>query len=60
MIWTLKNLMESCNETQAEINKKWVPARPLNWRCRTLKQKLKEALAVFNGKAEAFMWPEGQ
>ena len=59
-MWSVKNLHEHCNETLAEINGKWVPARPLNWKHRSLKQKLKEALAVFNGKAEAFTWPEGQ
>jgi len=60
MIWTLKSLMDSANSTQAEINGKWVPARPLNWTCRTFREKIREAWWVFKGKTEAFTWPENQ
>ena len=59
-MWTLKSLMEHVNSNSAEINGKWVPARPINWTCRTFKERIKEAYAVFTGKAEPFVWPEGQ
>jgi len=59
-MWTLKNLIEHTNTTSAEINGKWVPARPINWTCRTFKERLRESWAVFTGKAEPFIWPEGQ
>lgn len=60
MIWTLKGLMESAGSTSAEINGKWVPARPINWTARTFMERVREAWAVFTGRAEAFTWPEGQ
>ena len=60
MIWTLKDLMNSVACTSAKVGDKWVPARPLNWTCRTLADRFREAWAVFTGKAEAFEWPEGQ
>lgn len=57
MQYTLKQLMTHCQETQAKINGKWVPARPLSgpfsWR-------VKAAWQVLIGKADAFTWPEGQ
>ena len=62
-IWTLKQLDEHINgyaRVQACINGKWVPSRPLNYTCRTLKERFVEAWMVFTGKAEAFIWPEGQ
>lgn len=56
-MYTLKQLMTHCQETQAQINGKWVPARPLSgpfsWR-------VKAAWQVLTGKADAFTWPEGQ
>lgn len=36
----------------------WYPARPINYQCRTLRQRLKEAWMVFRGKADPFIWPE--
>lgn len=59
-MWTLKDLIEHSNTTSTEINGKWVPGRPINWQYRTLKERLKQAWAVFVGKAEAFTWSEGQ
>ena len=50
--------MRHCNTTRAEIDGKWVPAKPLDYR--TLKTKFKEAKAVFKGEADAFTWPCGQ
>ena len=59
-MWNLKNLYDSCSTCQTQINDKQVPARPVNWKYRTLAHRIKEAWAVFIGKAEAFTWPEGQ
>lgn len=59
-MWTLKRLVLSINETSAEINGKWVPARPINWKYRNLKERIQEAWSVFTGKADCFIWPEGQ
>jgi len=59
MIWRLKDLQDR-ETVQTEINGKWVPARPINWTCRSLRVRVKEAWAVFKGEAEAFKWPEGQ
>ncbi len=60
MIWTLKELIKTCSSNQVEINGNWVPARPINYQYRTFSEKVREAWAVFTGKAEAFTWPEGQ
>ena len=57
MIWNLKNLIKD-DHCLAEINGKWVPARPIQYR--TIRQKIKEAWYVFIGKTESFRWPEGQ
>ena len=58
MKWTLKGLQEHCSETTAQINNKWVPARPLNYR--SVKQRIMEAWGVFTGRTDSFSWPEGQ
>ena len=55
----LKDL-QNTSDTLTEINGKWVPARSENYKFRTYGQRLKEAWAVFTGKADAFTWPEGQ
>ena len=59
-MWTLKQLQHP--ETLAEINGKWVPARPLNYKrgYLSLRKRIKHAWAVFMCRAEAFTWPEGQ
>lgn len=57
-MWTLKQLQN--HNTQAQINGKWVPARPINYKYRTLRERLKEAWLVFVGKADSFTWPDGQ
>ena len=59
-MWTLEKLYDHCNTCWTEVNNKWVPSRPINWTCRSFKQRVREAWAVFTGKAEAFTWPEGQ
>lgn len=38
---------------QARIDGMWVLARPINYQCRTLWERLTEAWAVFWGRAEA-------
>jgi len=58
MIHKLRSLQTISD--QACINGKWVSARPENYKFRSLTEKIKEAWAVFTGKAEAFKWPEGQ
>ena len=55
-MYKLRDLQE--HSVSAEINGKWIPARPLQYR--SFMEKLKEAWAVFIGKADAFMWPEDQ
>jgi hypothetical protein len=58
MSWKLKDLMT--HETSTQINGKWMPARPINWKYRTLREKLKDAWSAFTGKADTFLWPGGQ
>lgn len=62
MIWTLKNLVEFSSQNLAHINGKWVPCRPENGKRKyaTMKMRIRAAWMVFNCKAEAFTWPEGQ
>ena len=56
--WTIRYLMKHCQENHAEINGRWVPARPLGpygfwWR-------LQRAWEVFCGRVDVVEWPEGQ
>jgi hypothetical protein len=44
----------------AEINGRWVHARPCNWKYRSLRERFSDAVAVFKGTADAVSWPEGQ
>lgn len=37
-----------------------VPARPIDWKYRTWRERIRDAWAVFTGKADAFRWPGGQ
>lgn len=60
MIWNLDNLIRHCGENRAKINNKWVPARPLNYKYRTFKQKIIEAYKVFKGELDSFKWPGNQ
>lgn len=57
-IFTLNNLIESININHANINNKWVPARPLG--LPTFKSRLRLAWMVFTGKADVLIWPENQ
>ena len=55
------NLIDTTNTNTAYINGKWVPVRPRRDHGLTgLKTRIKDALAVLCGKAEAFTWPENQ
>jgi len=61
-MWKLEQLLQSCKETQAQINGKWVPARPENFKPSylPLRNRLRYAWQVVCGSAETFVWPEGQ
>jgi len=60
-MWTLKQLQYP-NIPMANINDKWVAARPLNYQRKYMSfwNRIRNAWAVFTCKAEAFSWPEGQ
>ena len=45
-------------DAMTEINGKWVPARPYQYR--TLKEKIIESWRVFIGKTDSVKWPENQ
>lgn len=56
-MYTMVDLFRESNSSQACIDGKWVPARPipgpLLWR-------LHDAWKVLKGEADAFTWPRGQ
>ena len=55
-MFTLKELLDWSVTTNIRPGV-WVPARPIvsPWR-----RRISDALAVLNGTADAFTWPEGQ
>lgn len=57
-IWNLKELLNSATSLSAKINDKWVPCRPEA--AIGIKARFKAAWAVFTGRADAVIWPEGQ
>jgi hypothetical protein len=59
-MWTLRGLIMHVNSCSAQVGDKWVPSRPINWKYRSLSEKIREAWAVFTGRADCFIWPEGQ
>lgn len=59
-MWTLLGILEWIKDNRIEVNGKFVPCRPDNWKYRTLSQRIHEAWEVFVGRADAFIWPEGQ
>ena len=59
-MYTLKGLFKTASSCQTNISGQWVPCRPVNHTVRTLRQRIREALAVFTGKADCFTWPMGQ
>lgn len=44
----------------AHIDGQWLPARPVNYRFRSFRERLRQAWDVFTGKADAKYWPGGQ
>lgn len=60
MNWNLKDLIKHSSENAVCLNGKWVPARPVNWKYDSWRERLRNAWAVLTGEAEAFRWPEGQ
>jgi hypothetical protein len=61
-MWTLEWILKHANDNQTEIQGKWVPARPENYKKEYLLlwERFYRAWLVFIGKADCFMWPEGQ
>jgi hypothetical protein len=59
-MWKLECLIKHCGECSADINHRWVPARPINYKHRSVVERIKEAFLVFIGAADCFLWPEGQ
>lgn len=56
---SLKDIFDpTASKAQAEINGKWVPARPIG--LFSLQERIRIAFMVFTGKADALVWPEGQ
>jgi len=59
-MWELDDLVKTSSICQVKKDGKWVPARPVNYKYRTLKQRLFESFQVFIGRADCFKWPHGQ
>ena len=57
-IYSLEGLLKSIKGEQAEIDGKWVPARPLGFY--SIGHRIKAAWLVFTGKADAVTWPGNQ
>lgn len=59
-MWRLEDLLKWSNT--ANINERWVPARPLNFKPKycSLWNRIKCAWQVVLGKTETFVWPENQ
>lgn len=61
MRYKLEHLLKDANNTQVEINGKWVPARPERYFYLSgLLHRIKDAWLVLTDKADAVIWPEGQ
>lgn len=57
-IYALRTVQEAAAQSQTQIGGKWVPARPVGYF--SLRYRIKAAIMVLNGKADALVWPEGQ
>ena len=60
MHWHIIDIFKHAESNKAFINGAWCPARPINWTCRTLRERIRQAWDVFIGKADSFIWPQGQ
>ena len=58
-MWTLERLREK-DIPLVCIKGQWVPSRPLFGTWIPVIVRLRDAWAVFRGKADAFTWPKGQ
>lgn len=57
--WRLADLI--CKDVpQTCVSGRWVPARPVNWKSRTLCERLREAWQVFTGRYDTIIWPEDE
>ena len=60
-MYKLEYLIKNANNTQTNINNKWVPGRPEKFHgIYGIWLNIKDAYQVLTGKADAFTWPEGQ
>lgn len=57
-IMGLMETITTANSTQAEIDGKWVPARPEGYF--SIRSRIRCAWMVFTGQADALVWPSGQ
>ena len=55
-MYTIKEIVQTAQENHAEIDGEWIPARPINYKYRSFKEKLSDAWSVFTGKADAVKW----
>jgi len=60
MKWELRDLFGHCNSNHTEINERWVPARPINYTCESLRERVSNAWKVVRGEADIVIWPCGQ
>lgn len=60
MIWDLELMVQHINNHKKLRNGRWVIARPVDYRYRSIKERLVDAWCVFTGKADAVKWPENQ
>lgn len=61
MTYTVKRLLDSAGSCHAEINGKWVPARPLRLKgIYGFRVRLREAWRVLRDELDTVKWPEGQ
>lgn len=61
MEWRVLDLVRHAKENSAKINYIWLPVRPkqpTGWL--GLKTRIKSAIKVLTGKADAVVWPGGQ
>jgi hypothetical protein len=59
-MYQLQDLTHLAAQNSVKIDHEWVPARPYNYQFRSLRERLRDAWAVFTGTADAVKWPEGQ